>query len=210
LDIESSQISVGQKYFLVNVFAYNKSSEKCYRYSRAITFMPDISYETGVRIATGLFAIRANTEALGFSGIAANVASRAACEDICMRETGCKIFTYNKSNGLCYRYSQADFKSNEGYDSGVRIETIAPPTSAATPVSTGLFTIRTNTEVTGTSQGYGRGIISTTECENVCTREPSCNTFTYDKKNGICYRFMQRDILLRFKSNEQFDSGIRN
>jgi len=75
--------------------------------------------------STGLFMIRANTEAFWTpttQNVGRTVASRYACAEDCARETNCKIFTYNKSSGLCYRYVQADFKPNESYDSGVRID----------------------------------------------------------------------------------------
>jgi fused signal recognition particle receptor len=77
------------------------------------------------RRGTRRFTIRENTEALPTASAedyARTVTSRAACEEICTRETSCKIFTYHKNSGLCYRYTQANFRSNTTFDTGVLIE----------------------------------------------------------------------------------------
>jgi chemotaxis protein histidine kinase CheA len=125
-------------------FAYNKKSLACFMYAKA-DFRPSDAFDSGVRIeqtnpsadikvaaptsaatqvnSTGRFSITENAEALPTASpqeYASTVTSRAACEEICTRETSCKIFTYNKSSGLCYRYAQAIFRSNPTFDSGVR------------------------------------------------------------------------------------------
>jgi hypothetical protein len=79
--------------------------------------------EAATASSTGLFTIRTNTEASGSYASRSAVASRAACEALCTRSS-CKMFTYEKINGRCYRFGDVSpvFKSNEYFDSGVRIE----------------------------------------------------------------------------------------
>jgi hypothetical protein len=124
-----------------------------------------------------------------------NVVSTAACEEVCKREPSCDIFSYDKRNGICRRYTRSvllDFKSNEQFDSGVRqtnpsldIKVAAPTSPAATQVSsTGLFTIRTNTEAMGLSTGKSNAT-SRAACEEICTREASCRIFTYRKATVV-------------------------
>ena len=73
---------------------------------------------------TGLFTIRSNTEASGDhkqpADYSRSVNSIGACEESCAQRTPCKIFSYDKSAGICYRYLRADFKPNERYDSSIR------------------------------------------------------------------------------------------
>jgi hypothetical protein len=211
----------------------------CYMYPKA-DFTSNEKFDTGVRIeqtspsadtqvapptspaapqtsSIGLFTIRANTEATGPPELAlSNVVSTAACEEVCKREPSCDIFSYDKRNGICRRYTRSvllDFKSNEQFDSGVRqtnpsldIKVAAPTSPAATQVSsTGLFTIRTNTEAMGLSTGKSNAT-SRAACEEICTREASCRIFTYRKGNGGgCYRYAGAD----FRSNASYDSGVR-
>jgi hypothetical protein len=177
--------------------------------AEAATKKPDINVPLPPPPPTGLFTIKANTEASGYSADVSPVASRAACEQACMLEPTCKIFTYRKSTtpaGVCFRYARADFKSNEQFDSGIRIEQTSP-SADSTASSTGLFRIRTNTEASG-PYGYTRSAVaSRAACEEICTRDPPCKIFTYEKINGICYRL--GDVLPVFNSNDKFDSGIR-
>jgi hypothetical protein len=169
--------------------------------------------------ATGLFTIRTNTEATGPPELAlSNVLSTAACEEVCKREPSCDIFSYDKRNGICRRYTRSvllDFKSNEKFDSGVRIEQtnpsldikVAAPASPVMSVSpTGPFTLRTNTEATGYPPEYSSWYAaSIATCEERCTREPRCKIFSYNKISGMCFRYAKAD----FKSNEKFDTGVR-
>jgi hypothetical protein len=69
------------------------------------------------------------------------------------------------------------------------------------------FTIRTNTEASGPYAYTRSAVASRAACEEICTRDQSCKIFTYEKINGICYRF--RDVLLVFNSNDKYDSGVR-
>jgi PAN domain len=185
-----------------------------------VTKKSDIKTPLPAPPPTGLFIKRPNTEAWGYpadvspADVSVSVVSTAACEQACMLVPTCKIFTYRKSDGMCYRYAKADFKSNANFDSGVRIEQTnpsanikdAPPTSPTAPqVSpTGLFTIRTDTEAMG-GQSKGSNATSRAACEEICTREASCRIFTYHKGNGGCYRYAGAD----FRSNASYDSGVR-
>jgi hypothetical protein len=72
--------------------------------------------------STGLFTIRSNTEAItsDVDGSVELAPSLGQCETRCASSAACKIFTHNKSDGICYMYSRADFKPNEKFDSGIR------------------------------------------------------------------------------------------
>ena len=110
-------------------------------------------------------------------------------------------------------YSNATFQPNEKFDFGIRSDlgiTSVLPASLATQ-STGLFTIRSNTEAIATS--IWNGYISTArarsipECEQKCaqSQSPACKIFTYDRSSGMCYIYSDAD----FRPNEKFDSGVR-
>jgi hypothetical protein len=71
----------------------------------------------------GLFTMRSNTEAGGSYATSSTPArSIVACEESCARVPTCKIFSYNKSAGICYTYSTnlTYFTTNEKYASGIR------------------------------------------------------------------------------------------
>jgi hypothetical protein len=229
-----------------NAFTYNKDNQRCYRFSGAFSLAPNTTYESGIRndqtnqnsqpsanfksggqsanisgptVTTGVFTIRNGTEATGYpSGQVVHAASITDCKEICARASNCNIFTYDKNRGMCYSYTRADFKSNEQYDSGVRIGqqtnprsdiNTAPPASPAMPTSsTGPFEIRANTEASGVS-GYpaegSASVASREACEQSCTRLPTCEIFTYNKSTRRCYRYSRAD----FKANEVYDSGVR-
>jgi hypothetical protein len=44
------------------------------------------------------------------------------CEAKCARSLNCKIFSYNKEEGICYTYSNAELLPDEDkrFDSGIR------------------------------------------------------------------------------------------
>jgi hypothetical protein len=123
--------------------------------------------------AKGPFTIKANTEAVNpapsiyYTYYIGN--SRAACEEICTRDISCKIFSFDKKNGMCYRYNQADFKSNEQFDTGIRFEQtnpsadikVAPPTSpAATQVSSaGLLSLTPEARAQMLGKVVGEGCV---------------------------------------------------
>jgi TIR domain/PAN domain len=73
---------------------------------------------------TGLFTIKANTEAIGRPGSRADylnsVNSTAACEERCKEAAFCNAFAYSKRNNVCFRYSTADLKPNQDFESGIR------------------------------------------------------------------------------------------
>jgi PAN domain len=172
--------------------------------AEAATKKPDINVPLPPPPPTGLFTIRPNTEASGADvSVSLSVASRAACEDSCARSPSCKVFAYDKSARRCYRYTRADFKSNEKFDSGIRVEQTTP--SADTASSTGLFTIRTNTEASGNPAELVEEAPSIGHCAERCAQSPTCKIFTYSKSALICFTYSHAD----FKSNEKFDSGIR-
>jgi hypothetical protein len=76
--------------------------------------------------AGGLFTIKSNTEAFGnnYAGdpyYSTSIPSVGACEETCARVPNCRIFAYRRREGICFRYSGADFRPNENFDSGIRI-----------------------------------------------------------------------------------------
>jgi hypothetical protein len=83
-------------------------------------------YREPAASSTGLFTIKPNTEAIGRPGAMGDylrsISSTAACEESCARGAFCKVFAYDISTGVCYRYSdsRADFAPNEKFDSGIR------------------------------------------------------------------------------------------
>jgi hypothetical protein len=83
----------------------------------------------------------------------------------------------------------------------------APPASSAIQ-SSGLFTIRNNSEATITkgadwfSSAAGTSI---RECEATCAQSPTCKIFTYNKKYRHCYMYSNAT----FAPNENYDSGVR-
>ena len=73
--------------------------------------------------------------------------------------------------------------------------------------TTGLFTIRTNTEGSGILVGTRLpSVSSTAACEERCAGLASCQAFAYHKSSGNCYAYSSA---ADFKPNEQFDSGSR-
>jgi hypothetical protein len=73
---------------------------------------------------TGLFTIRANTEATYTTGtdviFVRVVPSIGDCEASCARSRTCKIFTYRRDDRRCYTYSNATLAPNYAFDSGIR------------------------------------------------------------------------------------------
>ncbi|HEY7005674.1 MAG TPA: TIR domain-containing protein [Sphingomicrobium sp.] len=126
-----------------NVFSFNKAGRSCWSFSRA-ELEANPNFDSGVRVeqsnlaiqtpapavaaeqpsATGLFTLRANTQAS--SGInsglerISSVRSVAECEQSCARSPTCKVFSFNKAGGACSLYTRADFVPNAAYDSGER------------------------------------------------------------------------------------------
>ena len=88
-----------------------------------------------------------------------------------------------------------------------------PPASVGTlaggyrepAASTGLFTIRSGTEVIGRHES--RSLVSSiVECERDCARSGACKVFSYEKTLKWCYFYNQASS---FSSNGSYDSGIR-
>jgi hypothetical protein len=72
--------------------------------------------------ATGLFTIRENTEAIGPSGdISRYTPTISVCQQNCEKLRDCKAFSYNKSTGICLRYTQVpSVAPNAKFDTGIR------------------------------------------------------------------------------------------
>jgi hypothetical protein len=200
-------------------FTYNKNLRHCYRFSGAFSLTSNTAYDSGVRNdqTNPNFEIRLNTEATGSAYFTGVDGTRSECEEGCAREWKCRAFTYNKSAGRCYRYTETDLRSNERYDSGVRIERTNPnsdikitaPASPAKPESSSrLFAIQANTEASASGRSYPAAFpaSSRTDCEESCAREPSCNAFTYNKNHEQCYRFSGAFSLA---PNTAYDTGVR-
>jgi hypothetical protein len=165
---------------------------------------------------TGLFTMRTNTEVGG--GIAASsvpVGSTDACAAVCARDHLCKIFTYNKTAGICYTHLSTlrFFTTNEKYDSGIfrpEAEQQRPKEEVHLPPSaTGLFTITSNTEAIATSirNGYISEVRapSIPECEQKCAQSQACKIFTYDRSFEKCHIYSDAD----FRPSKKFVSGVR-
>jgi hypothetical protein len=73
-------------------------------------------------------------------------------------------------------------------------------------VTTGLFTIRSNTEAWGVPADNSASVSSISECEQRCAQSVNCKVFTYDRRAKMCHPISRAD----FKPNQNFDSGIRN
>jgi hypothetical protein len=165
---------------------------------------------------TGLFTMRGNTEVGGKAASSAMVDSTEACAAVCARDPACKLFTYNKTAGICYTHSSTllrSFTTNEKYDSGIfrpEAEQQRPKEEVRQPTSaTGLFTMRRYTEAVATSHEYGfissARAPSTAECEQKCAQFAGCKIFTYDRDSETCYIYSGAD----FRQNNKFDSGVR-
>jgi hypothetical protein len=76
--------------------------------------------EQAARRPATQFTIRTNTQAIGREIDSFGSISSAGCEQSCAGLASCRVFAYEKNSGFCYRYSSADFKPNENFDSGVR------------------------------------------------------------------------------------------
>ena len=71
------------------------------------------------------FEYRINTNAImtrGAERSTERIPSILDCEAKCARSLNCKIFSYNKEEGICYTYSNAELLSDEDkrFDSGIR------------------------------------------------------------------------------------------
>jgi TIR domain/PAN domain len=156
-------------------------------------------------VTTGLFTIRRDHEAAGAPVDAASyVPSITECEQKCARSATCKMFAYSKSDKSCYLYAYGNFLPNADFDSGTREAAALAGSSAGT---TGLFTISSDTEATGSDNiGGGSHVSSTNECEQRCTKSATCKVFTYNKSIKRCYLYTRAD----FVSNAVFDSGTRD
>jgi PAN domain len=154
---------------------------------------------------TKLFTTRSNASAPDSVSPFARVPARSTgeCEQNCARTEQCNTFTYNKSSGICYQYAHVpDFvASSATFDSGVRDSVVLPG---------GLFTIRTNTEVTGTFIDVAI-VISRDQCEQKCAQTAACKAFDYSKSAGRCHIFKggEPPYHFDFAPNEGYDSGIR-
>jgi hypothetical protein len=163
--------------------------------------------------ATGLFTIRTNTQVIGVSDdIPRYVPSISDCERNCAKLASCKVFSYNRSSGVCYRYTQVPSVAlNEKFDSGIRIEqsnspkAALPATQSAPTVATGPFTIRSNTEAIGSPPVDGKPVRSIGECEQSCTQSATCKIFTFRKSTAMCYTYSDAT----FVPSDYFVTGIR-
>jgi PAN domain len=74
----------------------------------------------------------------------------------------------------------------------------------------GLFTIRTDTQVTGVFIDVAI-VISRDQCEQKCAQTAACKAFDYSKSAGRCHIFKggEPPYHIDFASNEGYDSGIR-
>jgi len=76
---------------------------------------------------------------------------------------------------------------------------------SAVPSFTGLFAMRTNTEVGGGTAASSVLVDSTDACAAVCARDHICKMFTYNKATRVCYT--HSSTLRFFSTNEKYDSG---
>jgi hypothetical protein len=147
------------------------------------------------------FERQINMRAVGYvvaDGVSLN--SVGECEQKCTSLAACTAFSYDKSIKKCYFYQNAVLISDQQYDSGVRNST-PPPQS-----TTGLFTIRSNTEAWGRPADNSVSVSSISECEQRCAQSVNCKVFAYDRPAKMCHPISRAD----FKPNQNFDSGIRN
>ena len=143
------------------------------------------------------WVVRNGMEASGVPAAEALFArSIAHCEQTCEQSNTCKVFTYKKSDGSCYTYTQASLLPNTQYDSGIQ-------------QSVGFadkFTRRNGMEASGAPAGEALFARSIAHCEQTCEQSNTCKVFTYKKSDGSCYTYTQASLL----PNTQYDSGIRN
>jgi PAN domain len=73
-------------------------------------------------VTSSLFTLKGNTEASrGYpADISLSVGTMDECQQRCLEAPTCKIFTYNRKTGICYRYSRAEFTPNADFESGER------------------------------------------------------------------------------------------
>jgi hypothetical protein len=108
-----------------NVYTYKKPSLRCYLYSRA-DLGPNAEFDSGVRKSEvtvrqqGLFTIRNGMEAYGNQFTSFLAASFEQCQQNCSQRSICNIFTWSRSNRVCYLFERAELRQGGFFDSGVR------------------------------------------------------------------------------------------
>jgi hypothetical protein len=129
----------------------------------------------------------------GYLGI---VGSVDECEEKCTRSASCNVFTFNKAARSCYSYERAELVTSADFDSGVRVghsisnvavQTPPPASASEQSSSTGLFTMRSNMQASGSGLERVFSAPSIAECEQNCARSPSCKVFTYNKAARSCF-----------------------
>jgi PAN domain-containing protein len=142
-----------------------------------------------------------------------SVRSIDECEQRCTEKESwpspCNAFALDKrslpgGDHQCYLYSDAKLVPNSNFDSGVRQSAALSTDQSGLTSTTGLFTIRSNTEATSDQVVPVTPALSIRECERKCTESSTCKIFTYSKI-GACYLYSRAD----FKPNAHYDSGIR-
>jgi hypothetical protein len=121
-----------------NAFTFNKADKTCYSFSNA-QLVPNTNFDSGVRQSAaptgtqsasvrdkGRFEIRRDTEATGPYFSSKPAASIVQCEQACIENDKCQIFTYAKptytSTPGCFLYdnAKANLIKNDKYDTGIR------------------------------------------------------------------------------------------
>jgi hypothetical protein len=159
---------------------------------------------------TGRFTIRANTEGIGATDFQLPyVRSISECEQKCAQSTACKIFSYNKTNQMCYGYLlPVSFKPNETFDSGVPNSAASPAAQSAPVVSAGPFKIITGQEAMGSFiKGGSSGSMTMKACEESCAQLATCDIFTLNLTRGLCFRY-SRVGFTGLRQDGTWSSGI--
>jgi PAN domain len=155
---------------------------------------------------SALFEIRSKMEGTGPYDAVSLVSSIGACERYCAQSNECQTFSFSKKGGTCFLYSRpVALQPNEYFDSGLRNSASPPAAQSAPTVTSGLFTMRTNTEAIGSPPVDGKPVRSIDECEQSCTQSATCKIFTFRKSTTMCYTYSDAT----FMPSDYFDTGIR-
>ena len=87
---------------------------------------PNAEFDSGVRKSEvtvrqqGLFTIRNGMEAYGNEFTSFLAASFEQCQQNCSQRSICNIFTWSRSNRVCYLFERAELRKSGFFDSGLR------------------------------------------------------------------------------------------
>jgi PAN domain len=149
-------------------------------------------------LPAGAFRIVSNFRASG-DAIPGKVRTIDDCEQKCAQSSSCKVFSYNKSDGICYTSPRPDveFVRDNKFDSGelrsamiLRFERLG------------------GYKVSSERLDNSRSVGSVAACEKACGDAPNCRAFTYDRQSGgACDLFSNAQPSL--ERTDRYDSGIR-